>query len=184
MLEVLPQRQVRCPDGRDAKADPATHRLAGALRLIAQLSRPSAQAGRPAQFIDERLSLRLEPRVTFRVITGLGFVEPLVQLTEPRAVAGQGPPVEHRIACRGRRTPRKISLRELSGLDVAARPREQKCEVSEPLGMLEVYSLSLEGDRPDVSVAQKRVRSRYRRLRVRGHCRRTAVDETQRCFDH
>src|SRR5215472_9312703 len=27
MLEVVPQRRVRCPDGRDAEADPATHRL-------------------------------------------------------------------------------------------------------------------------------------------------------------
>src|SRR5215831_16064127 len=150
MLEMLPEGRVRCPDGRDAKSDPASHRLAGALCLIAQLSRPSAQAGRPAQFIDERLSLRLEPRVTFRVITGLGFVEPLVQFAEPRAVAGQGPPIEHRIACRGRRTPRSISLREFNGLETVARPREQKCEVSEPLGMLEVYSLSLERDRPDI----------------------------------
>src|SRR5215470_15822975 len=166
MLEVLRQDRVRCPDGRDAKADPATHRLAGALCLIAQLSRPSAQAGGPAQLIDERLSLRLEPRVTFWVVLGLGFVEPLVQLAEPRAVAGQGPPVKHRIACRGRRTPRRISLRELNGLDVAARLREQKCEVSEPLGMLEVYRLSLERDRPDIPLAQKRVRSKRRRLRV------------------
>src|SRR5262245_56620842 len=166
MLEVLPQHRVRCPDGRDAKADRATHRLAGALRLIAQLSRPSAQAGSPAQFIDERLSLRLEPLVTFRVVLGLGFVEPLVQFAEPRAVADQGAAVEHRIARRGRRTPRRISLCQLNGLDVAARPREQKCEVSEPLGMLKVYSLSLERDRPDLSVAQKRVRSRRGRLRV------------------
>src|SRR5215471_14666973 len=124
MLEMLPEGRVRCPDGRDAKADPATHRLAGALRLIAQLSRPSAQAGRPAQLIDERLSLRLEPRVTLWVVLGLGFVEPLVQLMEPGAVAGQGAAVEHRIACHGRRTPRRISLRELNGFDVAARPRE------------------------------------------------------------
>src|SRR4030081_945586 len=50
-LEVLPQSRVNCLDGRDALADPAAHGLARPLRLIAQSSRPSSQAGRSAELI-------------------------------------------------------------------------------------------------------------------------------------
>src|SRR5262249_28884683 len=77
-LEVLPQRGVRCPDYRDALANPAAHSLAGALRLVAQFPCSSAQARSFAQLIDQGPSFRLEPRVTFRVVLGLGFVETLV----------------------------------------------------------------------------------------------------------
>src|SRR5215468_5817394 len=173
MLEVLRQQRVRCPNGRDAKADPASHRFAGALRLIAQLSRPSAQAGRPAQFIDERLSLRFEARITFRVITGLGFVELPLQFAESPPVVDQGAAVEHRVARRGRGPSRRISLGELDGLKVRAWPREQQREVSKPLGMLEVYRLSLKRDRPDFALAQKSVWAGRCRFRARGHRQRT-----------
>ena len=158
-------------DPRDGLADAAGHRLAGAIRNVARLARPAADAVGGRELVGDELDFLAELRARPVSCTrwpprARPAAPPAARGTRQRACGSRISPASPRPGATAPSPPRaRPAFRvgpggELGGVKLPPLVAEEMGDVLQALRVLQTEALPLVGDRPEVAVSPKD-RGRY-----------------------